>query len=113
MTAGRSFRMNSEVHRVILSSHIQPNAMKLIGWRLTVQLDNGPKHIAKANLEFLKTKKVNPLQLPSWSPDLNPQSGFSVTGDKSECRETHRQVITEDGWSKCIVTSPGKKKRIW
>ena len=36
VTADKSSRMNSEVFRVILSAHIQPNASELIGQRFTV-----------------------------------------------------------------------------
>ncbi len=57
VTADKSSRMNSEVFRAILSAHIQPNASELIGRRFTVQMDNDPKHTAKATKEFLKGKK--------------------------------------------------------
>uniref|UniRef100_A0A8C5LNK9 Transposase n=1 Tax=Leptobrachium leishanense TaxID=445787 RepID=A0A8C5LNK9_9ANUR len=52
VTADKSSRMNSEVFRAILSAHIQPNAAELIGRRFTVQMDNDPKHTAKATKEF-------------------------------------------------------------
>ena len=48
VTADKSSRMNSEVFRAILSAHVQPNASELIGRRFTVQMDNDPKHTAKA-----------------------------------------------------------------
>ncbi len=57
VTEDRSRRMNSEVHRDILSAQIQPNAAKLIGRRFRVQMDNDPKYTAKATQEFLKVKK--------------------------------------------------------
>ncbi len=56
VTEDRSSWNNSEVNRDILSAQIQPNAAKLIGRRLIVQMDNGPKHTAKATQEFLKVK---------------------------------------------------------
>ncbi len=52
VTEDRSSRKNSEVY--ILSAQIQPNAAKLIGQRFIVQMDDDPKHTAKATLEFLK-----------------------------------------------------------
>ncbi|CAJ0938076.1 unnamed protein product, partial [Ranitomeya imitator] len=52
--------------------NIQPNAAKLIGRRFIVQMDNDPKHTAKATQEFMSAKKWNILQWPSQSPDLNP-----------------------------------------
>lgn len=40
--------MDSEVYRAILSAQIQSNATKLIGRHFTVQMNNNPKHTAKA-----------------------------------------------------------------
>ena len=54
VTADKSSRMNSDVFRVILSAHIQSNASELIGQCFTVQVDNDPKHTAKATKEFLR-----------------------------------------------------------
>ena len=48
VTAGRNNRMNSEVYRALLSTQIQPNAAKLIGWCFTLQMDNDSKHNVKA-----------------------------------------------------------------
>ncbi len=48
---------------------IQPNAE--VDWRAFIgQMDNDPKHTAKATQEFLKVKKWNVRQWPSQSPDL-------------------------------------------
>ncbi|MEE6496291.1 hypothetical protein FKM82_002289 [Ascaphus truei] len=65
VTEDRSSRMISEVYRDILSAQIQPNSAKLIGRRFTCQMDNDPKHTAKATQEFFKAKKWNILQWPS------------------------------------------------
>ena len=72
VTADKSSRMISEVFLAILSAHIQPNASELVGRRFTVEMDNDPKHTAKATKEFFKAKKWNVMQWPSQSPDLNP-----------------------------------------
>ena len=49
--ADKSSRMNSEVFRAMLSAHIQANVSELIGRHFTVQMDNDPKHTAKATKE--------------------------------------------------------------
>ncbi len=71
VTEDRSSRINSEVYRDILSAQIQSNGAKLIGRCFIVQMDDDPKHTAKATQEFLKEKKWIILQWPSQSPDLN------------------------------------------
>ncbi len=43
-----------EIHSL---PQIQSNAVKLIGKRFIVQMDDDPKHTAKATQEFLKVKK--------------------------------------------------------
>src|SRR4029434_10164871 len=97
VTADKSSRMNSEVFRAILSAQIQPNASELIGQRFTVQMDNDPKHTAKATKEFFKAKKWNVLQWPSQSPDLNPiEHAFHLlkTKLKGKCPKNKQELKT-------------------
>ncbi len=59
VTEDRSSRINCEVYRDILSAQIQSKGAKLIGRRFIGQIDDDPKHTAKATQEFLKVKKWN------------------------------------------------------
>ncbi len=61
---------NKGIIHNILSAQIQSNAAKLSGWRFIMQVDNDPKHIAKATQKFLKVKTWIILQWPSQSPDF-------------------------------------------
>ena len=97
VTADKSSRMNSEVFRAILSAHIQSNASELIGRRFTVQMDNDPKHTAKATKEFFKAKKWNVMQWPSQSPDPNPiEHAFHLlkTKLKGKCPKNKQELKT-------------------
>ncbi len=97
VTADKSSRMNSEVFRAILSAHIQPNASELIGRCFTVQMDNDPKHTAKATKEFLKGKKWTVMRWPSQSPDLNPiEHAFHLlkTKLKGKCPKNKQELKT-------------------
>ncbi len=98
VTADKSSRMNSEVFRAILSAHIQPNASELIGRRFTVQMDNNPKHTAKATKEvdcYAMAKSI------TW-----PESDWaciSLAEDKTEGKMPQEQAGTEDGCSRGLA----------
>ncbi len=95
VTEDRSSRMNSEVYRDILCAQIQPNAAKLIGRCFLAQIDDDPKHTAKATQEFLKVMKWNILQWPSHSPDLKPiEHAFHLLKTKLKAAQpTNKQQL--------------------
>ena len=66
-------KMDGAKNRKIPEENLMPSARKLkLGWKFTFQHDNDPKHTAKATLEWLRGKKINVLEWPSQSPDLDP-----------------------------------------
>ncbi len=110
VNADKSSRMNSEVFRTILSAHIQPNASELIGRLFTVQMDNDPKHTAKATKEFFEAKKWNVLRWPSQSADLNPnEHAFHLlkTKLKGNCPKNKQEVkrVAVKAWQRLVMST--------
>ena len=59
-------------YRRTLDENLLESAMNLkLGTRFTFQQESDQKHKTKATLELLNKKKINVLQCPSQSPDLN------------------------------------------
>ena len=64
--------MNAELYEEILSHKMLPSATQLLGRRFIFQHDNDPKHTAKRIQAFLDRKRIDVLEWPPQSPDLNP-----------------------------------------
>ncbi|KAF2354158.1 Transposase Tc1-like [Trinorchestia longiramus] len=65
--------MNGRKYREILGEQLLPSARLLKlkrGWKF--QQDNDPKHTANKTKEWVMMKKINILEWPSQSPDMNP-----------------------------------------
>lgn len=78
---------------MLYPAQIQANVAKLIGKHFTVEMDNDPKHMAKATQSFLKANK---LYISQWlSHMISTQAWFSVTKLKTEGRKTCKQLAAE------------------
>ncbi len=65
--------MHSSKYRSILAQNLQASARKLKMKRNFIfQHNNNPKHTSKSTKEWLHQKKIEVLEWPSQSPDLNP-----------------------------------------
>ena len=65
--------MRKEHYVEILKQHLKTSRRKLkLGRKWVFQMDNDTKHTAKLVTKWIKDNKVNFLQWPSQSPDLNP-----------------------------------------
>ncbi|KAI4882867.1 hypothetical protein NFI96_000895 [Prochilodus magdalenae] len=66
-------RKDGAMYCKTLSDNLLPSARTLkMGRGWVFQLDNDPKHTAKATKEWLKKKYIKVMEWPSQSPDLNP-----------------------------------------
>nr|ACO14502.1 Transposable element Tcb1 transposase [Esox lucius] len=53
-------------------SHLQLASIRKLKMKFTFQHNNDPKHTSKSTNVWLHQKKINVLEVPSQSPDLNP-----------------------------------------
>lgn len=99
VTADVSTRRTCQVYRVILLLFYLLRFSQMLLNRLLfiVQLDNDPKQTTKATQESLKDKekKLDILQRPSQSPDLNPtERAFQLPNTKLNAEQpTNRQQL--------------------
>ena len=65
--------MDGAKYRRIFDENLLESAINLnLGRIITFQRNNDPKHKTSAPLEWLYKKKINVLEWPSQSPDMNP-----------------------------------------
>lgn len=98
-------KMNAEMYTNILANNLKPSA-QLLGLRnnYIFQHDNDPKHTAKKTKEFLDQNKVNVLDWPAQSPDLNPIEHLWAIldrkiGDRSFRKKEELKVAVEKAWA--------------
>ena len=56
----------------IINQHLKESASQLIGNDYIFQHDNDPKHTAKVTTRWFEKEKIEVLDWPSQSPDINP-----------------------------------------
>ena len=65
-------KMDGAKYRKIPEENLLPSSRKLkLERKFTFQHDIDPKYTAQATMEWLRNKKINVLECPSQSPDLN------------------------------------------
>ena len=65
-------KVNAEYYERILERQLLPIANMFKGQKWFFQQDNAAVHTAKSVKNFMASKKLNVIQWPSKSPDLNP-----------------------------------------
>ena len=98
--------MNANMNCDILKQSMIPSLHKL-GSRAVFQHDNNPKHTSKTTTALLKKLRVNVMDWPSLSPDLNPiKYLWGILKWRVEERKVHQlhHVVMEE-WKRIPVTT--------
>lgn len=102
-------RMDADMYIDILERNVKPSAQKLgFGRRWIFQQDNDPKHTSKKAQAYFKKSRLQVLEWPPQSPDLNPIEHLWGILKKSvyETRSSSisgLKVKVEEAWEKITM----------
>lgn len=65
-------RLNSAKYTEMLGTYLVPFGRRIGGKKWRFQYDNAPIHVSNETKEWLKTNKIESIEWPAISPDINP-----------------------------------------
>lgn len=115
--------MKKEDYEKILRENLKQSATQLgLGRRFVFQHDNDPKHASHLVKNYLQKSKVNVIEWPAQSPDLNPiENLWSVLKSRVHARRPTNlkelELFAKEEWAKipeetCLKLVEGYNKRL-
>ena len=106
--------MNAEIYRSVLQDVMLPYARDKMSPTWKSMHDNDPKHTARIVKSFLSKEKVELLEWPPQSPDVNPIENLRDTVDKriNRSASTSLQGLWEEIKTAWYATTQKECKRL-